>query len=54
MNKTSLQVYYNFRNAMLSGTDSWTELISDDVKLKGPLPEVASKANFATFSDRYF
>ncbi|MDZ7880765.1 MAG: nuclear transport factor 2 family protein [Saprospiraceae bacterium] len=54
MNKPSIQVYYDFRNAMLSGTDSWTELISDDVKLKGPLAEVTGKDSFIAVNKPFF
>jgi ketosteroid isomerase-like protein len=54
MKPTTLQVYHKFRTAMLSGTDSWTELIAEGIYLKGPLAEAKGKDNFIAINKPFF
>jgi len=54
MNKSPLAVYKEFREGMLSGTNSWIGLITEQVKLKGPLAEIEGKEDFIKINEPFF
>ena len=54
MKKSPLTIYQEFRTGMLSGTNSWTALITETVKLKGPLAEVEGKEAFIKINEPFF
>ncbi|PHN00750.1 nuclear transport factor 2 family protein [Flavilitoribacter nigricans] len=54
MKKSALQVYQDFYAAMLSKTDAWQSMITDDVKLVGPLAQVEGKEAFIAANTPFF
>lgn len=54
MKEQPLSIFEEFSKRMLSKTDSWTDLIADSVRLKGPLAEVEGKAAFIEINKPFF
>lgn len=54
MEKPAIQVYQDFFQAMLSKTDVWQSMITDDVKLAGPLAQVEGKEAFIAVNTPFF
>ncbi|GAB1858730.1 hypothetical protein MHTCC0001_35700 [Flavobacteriaceae bacterium MHTCC 0001] len=46
MEKTAMQVFQAFGQGMMSGTDSWTDYIADDIEFIGPVDQVNGKEAF--------
>lgn len=54
MTNQSKKVFKLFRESMLSKTDEWINLISDDVSLIGPLAQVKGKDAFIEINKPFF
>ena len=48
------EVFKSFRESMLSKTDEWMNLISDEVSLIGPLAQVKGKESFIEINKPFF
>ncbi len=51
---TSLDNYHAFTKAMLSGTDSWKELVAEDVLLIGPIGRFEGMEAFVEINTPFF
>jgi len=51
---TPTQVYETLREGMLSDTEDWKQLISDEVTIVGPLVRLKGKANFIKIHESWF
>lgn len=54
MGNTPKQVYDLFRESMITKTDAWKDLISDNVELVGPLVEAKGQENFIAINTPFF
>lgn len=48
------KVFKSFRNSMLSKTEEWMSLLSEDVSLIGPLAQVKGKEGFIEVNKPFF
>lgn len=54
MSKTALETVQAFQMSMGSGTNDWTEMISEDVTFKGPVADVKGKLDFIELNKGFF
>jgi hypothetical protein len=53
MTKTPMQVFQAFGEGMMSGTDSWKEVLSDDITFNGPAAQVSGKEDFIGLNEGF-
>lgn len=53
MTKTPMQVFQAFGEGMMSGTDSWKEVISDDITFNGPAAQVSGLNAFVHLNEGF-
>lgn len=54
MNQSPISVYQAFRESMLAKNDAWQDMLSDDVRLKGPLAEIQGREQFIAINVPFF
>jgi len=54
MSNQPKKVFESFRESMLSKTEIWMSLISDEVSLNGPLAQVKGKEKFIEINKPFF
>ena len=53
MNKTSLEVFQAFGQGLMSGTDSWKEVVAENVTFTGPVDQVKGLEAFAKLNEGF-
>src|SRR5258705_254892 len=54
MSKTALQTVQGFQMSMGSGTNDWTDLVSEKITFQGPVADVKGKAEFIELNKGFF
>ena len=54
MSKTALQTVQSFQMSMGSGTNDWTDLVSEKITFQGPVADVKGKAKFIELNKGFF
>ena len=47
MSKSPMQVFHSFGEGLMSGTDSWKEVVADDIVFQGPVDRAEGLPAFA-------
>lgn len=53
MKKTPMEVFEAFGQGMMSGTDSWKEVIAKDISFTGPVDQVKGIEAFAQLNENF-
>ncbi|BDD11827.1 hypothetical protein FUAX_42590 (plasmid) [Fulvitalea axinellae] len=53
MEKTALEVFQSFGQKMMSGNDSWQDLIADDIQFIGPVDQLKGKKAFIELNESF-
>jgi ketosteroid isomerase-like protein len=53
MEKSPMEVFQAFGQGMMSGTDSWKEVISEDIVFSGPVDQVKGLEAFAKLNESF-
>ena len=53
MKKTPMQVFQAFGEGMMSGTDAWKEVLSDDITFNGPAAQVSGFNAFVKLNEGF-
>ncbi len=53
MKKTPMEIFQAFGQGMMSGTDSWKEVISDDITFNGPAAQVSGFEDFVELNEGF-
>ena len=53
MEKTPMQVFQAFGEGMMSGTDSWKDVLSDDITFNGPAAQVNGLEDFIGLNEGF-
>lgn len=53
MKKTPMEVFEAFGQGMISGTDSWKEVIAEDISFTGPVDQVNGIEAFAQLNENF-
>ena len=53
MKKTAMQVVQSFGAGMMSGTDSWKDVIADDITFHGPVDKVSGFEAFCKLNEGF-
>lgn len=53
MEKSPMQVFQEFGQGMMSGTDAWQDYIADDIKFVGPVDQVTGKDAFVKLNKSF-
>jgi ketosteroid isomerase-like protein len=54
MSKTALQTVQSFQMSMGSGTNEWTDLVSENITFIGPVDQVRGKQKFIELNQGFF
>ncbi len=51
--KTAMEVFQAFGQGMMSGTDSWKDIVADDIIFIGPIDQVNGKDSFIKLNESF-
>lgn len=53
MTKSPMEVFQNFGQGLMSGTDSWKEVVSEDIAFIGPVDQTVGLEAFAKLNENF-
>jgi len=53
MKKSPMEVFQAFGQGLMSGTDSWKDVVANNVTFKGPIDQVNTLEAFASLNEKF-